>query len=95
MGIPPPQKGMESSARAGSIFDPANFKGNVELFGHFNEVSHSMLRHPLKGKDISQSIKMKKGIKKKYGLEDYNTLMPELQQVKLQHSDSDKALNEI
>jgi hypothetical protein len=83
MGIPPPQKGMESSARAGSIFDPDNFKGNVELFSHFNEVSHSMMRHPLKSKDISQSIKTKKGAKKKYGLEDYNTLMPELQQEKL------------
>lgn len=52
---------MESSARAGSIFDPDNFKGNIELFGYLNDVTHSMMRHPLKGNSISESIKIKKG----------------------------------
>jgi hypothetical protein len=32
MGIPPPKKGQENQARAGSIFDPKQFKGNVMLF---------------------------------------------------------------
>jgi len=29
MGIPPPVKGAETSARAGAIFDPKLFKGNI------------------------------------------------------------------
>jgi hypothetical protein len=28
MGVPPPVKGAETSARAGAIFDPKLFKGN-------------------------------------------------------------------
>ena len=76
MGIPAPQKGMESSARAGSIFDPDNFKGNIELFGYLNDVTHSMMRHPLKGDSISKSIKIKKGQKSKYGIDDFNILLP-------------------
>lgn len=28
MGVPPPVKGAEASARAGAIFDPKLFKGN-------------------------------------------------------------------
>ena len=47
MGVPPPVKGAEASARAGAIFDPKLFKGNCMLFKHLNEVSHSMLRSPV------------------------------------------------
>jgi len=47
MGVPPPVKGAETSARAGAIFDPKLFKGNCMLFKHLNEVSHSMLRKPI------------------------------------------------
>ena len=47
MGVPPPVKGAETSARAGAIFDPKFFKGNRMLFQHLNEVSHSMLRKPI------------------------------------------------
>lgn len=75
MGIPPPQIGMETIARAGSIFDPDNYKGNIQLFGHLNEVSISMMRKPID--NISNSVKMKKGQKSRYGIDDYNIVLPD------------------
>jgi hypothetical protein len=39
MGLPPPKAGENMENRAGSTFDPKNFKGNIMLFKHLNEVS--------------------------------------------------------
>ena len=38
MGIPPPKAGQEQSARAGSTFDPKQFKGNADLQKYINEI---------------------------------------------------------
>jgi hypothetical protein len=39
MGLPPKKDGEGSDTRAGATFDPKNFKGNIMLFKHLNDVS--------------------------------------------------------
>ena len=69
MGIPKPQEGQENQARAGATFDPKQFKGNVMLFKHLNEVALSMMKHQV---EASESIKKKKaahnGVTENFGV---------------------------
>ena len=69
MGIPKPEEGAENQARAGATFDPKQFKGNVMLFKHLNEVALSMMKHPV---EASDSIKKKKaahnGVTENFGV---------------------------
>ena len=58
MGIPPAFPGNEKKARAGAIFDPSQFKGNVMLFEHLNEVSLSMLKHKIPASESSKKKKI-------------------------------------
>ena len=67
MGIPQQKPGQEHQARAGATFDPKQFKGNVMLFQHLNEVALSMLRKPV---EPSASVKKKKHIKTSFN-DDY------------------------
>ena len=75
MGVPPPIKGTENTARAGSIFDPNHFRGNCQLFRHLNEVSLSMLKKPIT--NISSSIKIQKGKRRHFAIDEYGILLPE------------------
>ena len=93
MGVPPAAKGAEAQARAGSIFDPESFKGNVALSVHFNEVSHSMLRHPIT--NISPSVKRQRCGERRIGMENYNIALPEEEQEQLEGSNSEAAAQEI
>lgn len=72
-GLPPQKEGEEKQAKAGTTFDPKNFKGNAQLFIHLNEVALSMLKVKYQA---SESIKKKKKKKVIYG-DDYNTILPD------------------
>jgi hypothetical protein len=74
MGIPPPKPGEENLARAGTTFDPKQFKGNCQLFSHLNEVSISMLKNSV---EASDSIKKRKKAKVIYGNDYGLTLLKE------------------
>ena len=47
MGIPPPKRGEEDSAKAGATFVPNQFKNNVELSTYLNEISVSLIKKPI------------------------------------------------
>ena len=96
MGVPPAARGAETQASAGSVFDPARFKGNVALSVHFNEVSHSMLRQPIT--NISPSVEHGRSRKCRFGgfcAENYNTALPAEDQEQLEGSNSDAAAQDI
>tara|TARA_B110000285_G_C15105168_1_gene607524 strand:- start:907 stop:1296 length:390 start_codon:yes stop_codon:yes gene_type:complete len=92
MGVPPPVKGAETSARAGAIFDPKLFKGNCMLFKHLNEVSHSMLRAPIK--NISEATLVQKIKKRSSAIDDYGINLPD-EDIKRVGADSDEAEDEV
>lgn len=90
MGIPPPKKGQENQARAGATFDPKQFKGNVMLFQHLNEVSISMLKHPVQS---SESVNKRKDSKKTFG-DYYGIKLLEEDQEKTKIQDSSSSSDE-
>lgn len=47
--------------RQSSMFDPKNFKGNIELFRHLNELTNAKLKNKIDKSDSLNVQKRRKG----------------------------------
>ena len=72
-GLPPVKDGEEPRKAGGGTFDPFAFKGNAQLFVHFNEQALAKLNRRM---NKSDSLKKKKKLKHTFG-DDYNTSLPD------------------
>lgn len=57
--------------KQGSMFDARNFKGNVELFMHLNEISNAKLKQKIEPSSSIKVAKRRKGGKFGNLIEDY------------------------